>query len=114
MIRKRPHLTPGVLTPRLPRFRCFRERSAVRFGPAEIEALTLSTVPHLAVDTGRAGDPRFVFSWPADEPSGGDDDGVIDPRDTRTVLGLCLSAAHSAAVEGTGHLGVFRPGKVDQ
>jgi acyl-CoA carboxylase subunit beta len=42
------------------------------------------------------------------------DDGVIDPRDTRTVLGLCLSAAHSAAVEGAGHVGVFRPGKVDQ
>ncbi|MFF5295414.1 carboxyl transferase domain-containing protein [Paractinoplanes globisporus] len=87
---------------------------AVRFGPAEIEALTRSTVPHLALDSGRAGDPRFVFSWPADEPSGGDDDGVIDPRDTRTVLGLCLSATHSAVVEGAGHVGVFRPGKVDQ
>jgi acetyl-CoA carboxylase carboxyltransferase component len=87
---------------------------AARFGPAEIEALTLSTVPHLALDTGRAGDPRFAFSWPAEEPAGGDDDGVIDPRDTRTVLGLCLSAAHSAVVEGAGHVGVFRPGKVDQ
>jgi len=87
---------------------------AVRFGPAEIEALTLSSVPHLALDTGRAGDPRFVFSWPAEEPAGGDDDGVIDPRDTRTVLGLCLSATHSAVVEGAGHVGVFRPGKVDQ
>ncbi|WP_433298879.1 carboxyl transferase domain-containing protein [Actinoplanes sp. CA-030573] len=86
---------------------------AARFGPTEIEALTMSTVPHLAVGTGRAGDPRFVFSWPADEPAGGDDDGVIDPRDTRTVLGLCLSAAHSAVVEGAGHVGVFRPGKVD-
>ena len=28
------------------------------------------------------------------------DDGVIDPRDTRTVLGLCLSAVHSAAGGG--------------
>jgi acetyl-CoA carboxylase carboxyltransferase component len=37
------------------------------------------------------------------------DDGVIDPRDTRTVLGLCLSAVHSAAVEGAEHVGVFRP-----
>jgi len=37
------------------------------------------------------------------------DDGVIDPRDTRTVLGLCLSAVHSAAVEGAEHIGVFRP-----
>jgi acetyl-CoA carboxylase carboxyltransferase component len=85
-----------------------------QFGPAEIEALAHSTVPHLALDTGRAGDPRFVFSWPADEPAGRDDDGVIDPRDTRTVLGLCLSAVHSAVVEGTGHVGVFRSGKVDQ
>jgi acetyl-CoA carboxylase carboxyltransferase component len=38
------------------------------------------------------------------------DDGVIDPRDTRTVLGLCLSVIHSAPVPGnrTGY-GVFRP-----
>ena len=40
------------------------------------------------------------------------DDGVIDPRDTRTVLGLCLSAVHSQVVrgarfDGTG-FGVFR------
>jgi acyl-CoA carboxylase subunit beta len=83
------------------------------FGPAEVEALAHSTVPHLAVDSGRPGDPRFVFSWPGEKPAGGDDDGVIDPRDTRTVLGLCLSAVHSAVVEGAGHVGVFRPGKVD-
>jgi hypothetical protein len=37
------------------------------------------------------------------------DDGVIDPRDTRTVLGMCLSAVHSATVEGAEHVGVFRP-----
>lgn len=37
------------------------------------------------------------------------DDGVIDPRDTRTVLGICLSAAHGAPVEGArGGFGVFR------
>lgn len=37
------------------------------------------------------------------------DDGVIDPRDTRTVLGLCLSALHTAPVEGVrGGFGVFR------
>ena len=36
------------------------------------------------------------------------DDGVIDPRDTRTVLGLALSAVHSGPVEGTDHFGVFR------
>ncbi len=36
------------------------------------------------------------------------DDGVIDPRDTRTVLGLCLSAIHSAPIEGARGYGVFR------
>ena len=36
------------------------------------------------------------------------DDGVIDPRDTRTVLGLSLSAACSAPVEGARGYGVFR------
>ena len=36
------------------------------------------------------------------------DDGIIDPRDTRTVLGLCLSAIHTAPVEGTSNFGVFR------
>jgi acetyl-CoA carboxylase carboxyltransferase component len=36
------------------------------------------------------------------------DDGVIDPRDTRTVLGMCLSAVHSAPDRGPGPYGVFR------
>ncbi|GAA3480943.1 acyl-CoA carboxylase subunit beta [Streptomyces yanii] len=37
------------------------------------------------------------------------DDGVIDPRDTRTVLGICLSAIHTAPVEGArGGFGIFR------
>jgi len=36
------------------------------------------------------------------------DDGIIDPRDTRTVLGIALSAVHSAPVEGTDSFGVFR------
>jgi acetyl-CoA carboxylase carboxyltransferase component len=36
------------------------------------------------------------------------DDGVIDPRDTRTVLGICLSAIHSNEVRGNRTFGVFR------
>jgi acetyl-CoA carboxylase carboxyltransferase component len=36
------------------------------------------------------------------------DDGVIDPRDTRTVLGICLSVIDNAPVEGTDRFGVFR------
>ncbi|MFG1615241.1 acyl-CoA carboxylase subunit beta [Nonomuraea wenchangensis] len=37
------------------------------------------------------------------------DDGVIDPRDTRTVLGMCLSAINSAPVPEPAGFGVFRP-----
>jgi acetyl-CoA carboxylase carboxyltransferase component len=36
------------------------------------------------------------------------DDGIIDPRDTRTVLGIALSAVHSNLVEGRRGFGVFR------
>ena len=36
------------------------------------------------------------------------DDGIIDPRDTRTVLGICLSAVRNRPVEGTKSYGVFR------
>jgi acetyl-CoA carboxylase carboxyltransferase component len=36
------------------------------------------------------------------------DDGIIDPRDTRDVLGVALSAIHTAPVKGTGTFGVFR------
>jgi acyl-CoA carboxylase subunit beta len=36
------------------------------------------------------------------------DDGIIDPRDTRTVLGIALSAVHSGPVEGALGYGVFR------
>jgi acetyl-CoA carboxylase carboxyltransferase component len=36
------------------------------------------------------------------------DDGVIDPRDTRTVLGICLSVIDNAPIEGTDRFGVFR------
>ncbi|CAN5317639.1 carboxyl transferase domain-containing protein [soil metagenome] len=36
------------------------------------------------------------------------DDGVIDPRDTRSVLGIALSAAHSNIVTGRRGFGVFR------
>ncbi len=36
------------------------------------------------------------------------DDGMIDPRDTRTVVGLALSACHSGKVEGTKEFGTWR------
>jgi acyl-CoA carboxylase subunit beta len=36
------------------------------------------------------------------------DDGIIDPRDTRTVLGLSLSVVHNQPIEGRRGFGVFR------
>jgi acetyl-CoA carboxylase carboxyltransferase component len=36
------------------------------------------------------------------------DDGVIDPRDTRTVLGICLSVISKTSWEGAAGYGVFR------
>jgi acyl-CoA carboxylase subunit beta len=36
------------------------------------------------------------------------DDGIVDPRDTRTVLGIALSAVHSQTVAGRRGFGVFR------
>lgn len=37
------------------------------------------------------------------------DDGVIDPRDTRTVLGICLSVIDNTTWTGGRGFGVFRP-----
>jgi len=37
------------------------------------------------------------------------DDGVIDPRDTRTVLGICLSVIENKPWSGAERFGVFRP-----
>ena len=37
------------------------------------------------------------------------DDGVIDPRDTRTILGICLSVIETKAYAGTDRCGVSRP-----
>ncbi|MFP6662597.1 MAG: carboxyl transferase domain-containing protein [Deltaproteobacteria bacterium] len=36
------------------------------------------------------------------------DDGIIDPRDTRTVLGICLSIVRNRPIEGAESYGVFR------
>jgi len=145
----------------------------IKHGSQLINAVSNSTVPHITLMvgasygagnygmSGRAYDPRFVFTWPnhriavmgprqlagvmsivqrsAAERAGRDydeqadaemramieaqidaestalfatgrqwDDGIIDPRDTRTVLGIALSAVHSAPVEGARSFGVFR------
>ncbi|HMK99354.1 MAG TPA: carboxyl transferase domain-containing protein, partial [Acidimicrobiales bacterium] len=36
------------------------------------------------------------------------DDGILDPRDTRHALGMCLSVIDNTAVHGTRGYGVFR------
>ena len=36
------------------------------------------------------------------------DDGILDPRDTRTALGICLSLVRNTPIEGTQGYGVFR------
>jgi acetyl-CoA carboxylase carboxyltransferase component len=153
--------------------RRYEEGGIIKDGAKMINAVSNSTVPHLTVMvgasygagnygmSGRAYDPRFIFTWPnhriavmgpeqlagvlsivrrqAAERSGETfdeaadlmvrkmvedqigkesyaffatsrvwDDGIIDPRDTRTVLGISLSAVHSNVIEGTTRYGVFR------
>jgi acetyl-CoA carboxylase carboxyltransferase component len=130
----------------------------IKDGAKLINAVSNSAVPHLTLMvgasygagnyamSGRAYDPRFVFSWPSHRIAvmGGRqlagvmaivthgaadsaaieaqidrestalyatghlwDDGLIDPRDTRTVLGIALSVAQQAPAAHGGYA-VFR------
>ena len=36
------------------------------------------------------------------------DDGIIDPRDSRTVLAICLAVVNSQEIKGADSFGVFR------
>ena len=36
------------------------------------------------------------------------DDGIIDPRDTRSVIGFCLSIVSNSSIDGAKEYGVFR------
>jgi acetyl-CoA carboxylase carboxyltransferase component len=151
----------------------YEQGGIIKDGAKMINAVTNSTVPHITINmggsfgagnygmSGRAYDPRFIFSWvnaklavmggpqlagvlsivakASAEAAGREfdheadakrtaeiedqiereshsffvsarlyDDGVIDPRDTRSVLGMALSAAHSSVVVGRRGFGVFR------
>jgi acetyl-CoA carboxylase carboxyltransferase component len=151
----------------------YEQGGIIKYGAQMINAVSNSTVPHISVVigasygaghygmSGRAYDPRFMFSWPnaksavmgpaqlagvisivargAAEAKGQPydeeadaqmrayieeqiekeslayftsgmlyDDGVIDPRDTRTILGICLSAINTRPVKGAEGYGVFR------
>jgi acyl-CoA carboxylase subunit beta len=139
----------------------YEQGGIIKDGAKLINAVSNSTVPHLTLMvgasygagnygmSGRAYDPRFVFTWPNHRiavmgpkqlagvmniiTKGRDpeavaaleaqveaestamfasgqvwDDGVIDPRDTRTVLGIALSVVHNQTIAGTSAFGVFR------
>lgn len=151
----------------------YEQDGIIKDGSKLINAVSNSSVPHLTLMvgasygagnyamSGRAYDPRFVFSWPShriavmggkqlagvlsivrrmaaekagkpyDEAADVErraqvedqidhestalyatghlwDDGIIDPRDTRTVLGIALSAALGAAFEEEPGYAVFR------
>jgi len=151
----------------------YEQEGIIRAGAKMINAVSNSTVPAITIMTGasygagnyamsgRAYEPRFLFTWPnhriavmggkqlagvldiiqreAAAKKGREvdeqklsvmqqmiegqidaesqalfatarvwDDGVIDPRDTRTVVALSLSAAYNREVRGTNEWGVFR------
>ncbi len=95
-------------------------RSAV-MGSAQLAGVLSILARQTAVATGREFDTsadetmRLNVGSQIDEESGAlylsgrlYDDGVIDPRDTRTILGICLSAIHSGPIKGADGFGVFR------
>ena len=151
----------------------YEQGGIIKHGAMMINAVSNSKVPHLSIVmgasygaghygmSGRAYDPRFMFSWvnaksavmgpaqlagvisivargaaeskglPYDDDADAQmrayiekqieeqslayftsgmvyDDGVIDPRDTRSILGICMSVIHNSTVEGADGFGVFR------
>jgi 3-methylcrotonyl-CoA carboxylase beta subunit len=74
---------------------------AARQGIAVDEAQLAAQKRALEDQITRESDPYFATArvW---------DDGIVDPRDTRTVLAISLSAALNRPVEGTMEWGVFR------
>jgi len=78
-----------------------KREAAVRQGLKVDEEQLAAQKQALEDQIGRESDPYFATArvW---------DDGIIDPRDTRTVLAIALSAALNRAVEGTMEWGVFR------
>jgi acetyl-CoA carboxylase carboxyltransferase component len=72
-------------------------RQKIAVDEAELEAQKKALEDQIT----RESDPYFATArvW---------DDGIIDPRDTRTVIAISLSAACNRPVEGTMEWGVFR------
>ena len=78
-----------------------KREAAARQGIALDEPQLIAQKEALEQQIVRESDPYFATArlW---------DDGIIDPRDTRTVLAISLSAALNRPVEGTMEWGVFR------
>ncbi len=78
-----------------------QRQSAAKKG-IEVDEQRIS-VGKMMIETqiGKESDPFFASArvW---------DDGIIDPRDTRSVVAISLSAAYNAEVRGTQTWGVFR------
>jgi acetyl-CoA carboxylase carboxyltransferase component len=77
-----------------------RDAAAKRGEAVEEQKLTMmKTMIEAQID--KESDPYFATArlW---------DDGIIDPRDTRTVVAIALSAAYSRPFEGSTSWGVFR------
>jgi acetyl-CoA carboxylase carboxyltransferase component len=77
-----------------------RDAATKRGETADEQKLTLMKMM-IEAQIDKESDPYFATArlW---------DDGIIDPRDTRTVVAISLSAAYSKPFEGTTSWGVFR------
>ena len=78
-----------------------KREAAAKQGVAIDEAKHLAMKKALEDQIERESDPYFATArlW---------DDGIIDPRETRTVLAISLSAAYNRPVQGTMEWGIFR------
>jgi len=78
------------------------KRDAAARAGKEVDEDELSALKQMIEhQIGQESDPYFATArlW---------DDGIIDPRDTRTVLAIALSVSYSRAVQGTMAYGVYR------
>jgi acyl-CoA carboxylase subunit beta len=77
-----------------------RESSAKRGEPVDEKKLEFGKAL-IEAQMGKESDPYFASArlW---------DDGIIDPRDTRDVIGISLTAAFTAPVSGSRAFGVYR------
>jgi len=73
------------------------ERAGKKIEEEQFKMLKDMAMNQLETET----DPYYVSSRSLD-------DGIIDPRDTRTVLGICLSLCYNQEVKGTEGYGISR------